>query len=439
MTLKKVASQILVTLFALPTFLGLVSPIAQVAYAAPHYKPSQSVDKEFAKRGDTLNYTITIINDGTTDLTSVFATEHFSNYVTYVNGSTTATKGSQTVNVTDAWTADGVNLGKLTPGQTVTVSLQATVNQSAPDNAFIETTAQVKTNEFPNWIQCAAVTRLKKQPTPEPKNPHFKPSKQVDKAKAKPGDTLTYTINVLNDGDIPLTSVFVVDNMPAEVNYVAGSTSVTKGVVTVDVTDAWLTDGANLGTLAVGQTGRLSFNAVIKEDVEDWVKIENVAQVKTNELPNWVQCAANTMVEFEKGQPERGSLKIFKFEDSNGDAALTDGEKGLSGFEFTIKGNGIEKTVTTGSDGVVVVGDLEPGTYTVSETIPAGWRITTDNNIKVTVKSGETTEVRFGNKQVGKVLGKITQLPDTGPGLILVLLGASVPAGIYLRRLKKII
>lgn len=436
--LRKIISQILIGAFTLPAVIGLVTPFAtqDVIASGPHFQASQSVDKEFANRGDTLTYTIKITNDGSTNLTSVFISENFSPYVTYKNGSTTATKGGTTISITDAWVKDGLNLGKLTPGQTVSVKLQAIINKSAPDNAFIETTAQVKSNELPNWVQCAAQTKLKVEKKEEPKTPSFKATKEVDKTKAAPGETLTYTINIVNNGEVKLTSVFLADTLPNQVTYISGSTSATKGTIAISITDAWVGDGLNLGTLEVGQKVSVTFKAKIKKDIKDWVKIENVAQVKTNELPNWVQCAATTMVEFEKGSPKVGHLKIFKFEDSNGNAVFNNDERGLPGFKFTIVGNGINKIVSTEADGVVIISDLPSGTYIITEQVPAGWKITTDNNIKVTVKKGELTEVRFGNKQVGKVLGKVTQLPDTGPGLLLALIAASLPVGIYLKRLK---
>lgn len=52
-----------------------------------------------------------------------------------------------------------------------------------------------------------------------------------------------------------------------------------------------------------------------------------------------------------------GSAKIVKTsEDGN-----------VSGISFTITGNGVNKTVKTGSNGEIVIDNLSPGTYTVTE------------------------------------------------------------------------
>ena len=102
--LRKIVSQILIATFTLPAVIGLVTPLAaqDVVASGPHFQASQSVDKEFANRGYTLTYTIKITNDGSTNLTSVFISENFSPYVTYKNGSTSATKGGTTISITDA-------------------------------------------------------------------------------------------------------------------------------------------------------------------------------------------------------------------------------------------------------------------------------------------------------------------------------------------------
>lgn len=296
MTTQKIASVVVAAALAVSSFIG-ASPVS--ANDCPHnsnfsYCPSHTADKTEAERGDVINYTASVYNNGDATLHTVFVSEHFSPYVSYVNGSSTATKGTKTINLTDAWVNDGVNLGDLEVGQTVTIHFQAKVNSNAPDKAFIESTAQFKTNDLPNWIQCAAQTRLK---TPEVVNkPHYTPSKTVNKATAKPGDELTYTLKVVNDGNVALHSVFIADNLPTGVTYVNGSTTATKGSTTINVTDTWIKDGVNLGDLAVDQTVTLVFKVKVNSDVKDGQLLENTGQFKTDELPNWIQCAAQTRV-----------------------------------------------------------------------------------------------------------------------------------------------
>ena len=100
-------------------------------------------------------------------------------------------------------------------------------------------------------------------------------------------------------------------------------------------------------------------------------------------------------------QPEVGFIKIFKFEDLDGDGQWDAGEPGVPGFKFRVTGEGKDFLVTTGAGGVFISGELPVGTYTVTEIdIPEGWEATTPTERTVEVTDGALSEVRFGNKQI---------------------------------------
>ena len=67
----------------------------------------------------------------------------------------------------------------------------------------------------------------------------------------------------------------------------------------------------------------------------------------------------------------------------------------VAGIRFTISGEGIEQTVVTGSDGTILIDDLVPGTYTVTE--QASDQYEPQNSQTVTVVSGQTATVTFNN------------------------------------------
>lgn len=67
----------------------------------------------------------------------------------------------------------------------------------------------------------------------------------------------------------------------------------------------------------------------------------------------------------------------------------------VDGIDFTITGNGVNKTVTTANGGQITIKDLKPGTYTVTEeTID---KYEPQDSKKVTVVSGQTATVNFSN------------------------------------------
>ena len=412
----------------IPASLAIASPV----YAAPNLSITNLVDKNLADRGETLSYTVTVKNTGTVEHTNTIVGINPPNLSLAVSGSGTYTRTETgvTKSLPDNFVNTGGNFGKLPVGKEIIFKLKTKVANNANTDDIIWLVAGVHSDQVGTDVVAKAWTRVIL------KNPGICGKKTVEKDPVTVGDTVAFTIKACNSGNVVLHDVLIFDRLDSRLDYVAGSTVLTVDNEVIKIDDGWRTlQHVNIGPLNPGQEAFLKFKVKINDKAKDGDEIQNVAQLKSNETPNWLQCAVLFKVEG-KGAPERGHLKIFKFEDTNGDAVFNSGERGLPGFKFRIVGDGIDKVVTTEGDGVVIVRDLEPGTYTITETVPSGWIITTDNNIKVTVKGGDLTEVRFGNKQVGKVLGKIKELPNTGPGLILALVAGSVPAGIYLRRLK---
>lgn len=80
-----------------------------------------------------------------------------------------------------------------------------------------------------------------------------------------------------------------------------------------------------------------------------------------------------------------GSAKIVKNSE--------DGE--VAGVSFTIKGNGVDKTVTTDENGEIKIDNLKPGNYTVAEIVSDEYE---PQEVRtVTVVSGQTATVTFNN------------------------------------------
>ena len=111
-----------------------------------------------------------------------------------------------------------------------------------------------------------------------------------------------------------------------------------------------------------------------------------------------------------------GDLKIIKKSD--------DGK--VSGIQFTITGNGVNKTVISGTDGTIIEKGLKPGTYTVTEKVPDGY-VCDNASQSVTVKYDQTATVIFNNKlKTGNI--KIVKTSDDGnvSGITFTVKGGSV-------------
>ena len=123
-----------------------------------------------------------------------------------------------------------------------------------------------------------------------------------------------------------------------------------------------------------------------------------------NPITVTVDCDETEKVEFGNRGPCMGCLKIYKYEDKNGNGVCEPGwpdrERYLSGWEFTVTDSqGRSWTGTTNRYGYVSICDLPAGQYNVTETVKDGWTCTTGNPITVTVDCDETERVEFGNQQ----------------------------------------
>jgi uncharacterized repeat protein (TIGR01451 family) len=97
--------------------------------------------------------------------------------------------------------------------------------------------------------------------------------------------------------------------------------------------------------------------------------------------------------------PETGSIRVYKFGDTNGNGERDEGEDLLPGWEFTLtdaEGTPVDSGVT-GEDGTLVFGELLPGDYSVTETLKGGWISTTGVEKDAAVVGGEQASLWFGN------------------------------------------
>jgi len=101
------------------------------------------------------------------------------------------------------------------------------------------------------------------------------------------------------------------------------------------------------------------------------------------------------------GNQELGRLDIFKFNDLNNSGAWDPGEPGLNGWEFLVEGTAYSHMGTTTGAGInaghLIIENLLPGNFTVTEDTQTGWTCTTLNPQTKSVTAGETTSYTFGN------------------------------------------
>ncbi|MEQ9480961.1 SdrD B-like domain-containing protein [Coleofasciculus sp. F4-SAH-05] len=165
-------------------------------------------------------------------------------------------------------------------------------------------------------------------------------------------------------------------------------------------------------TTSVG--GSYSFTDVLAGDY--FVRqITPTDLIQTTTDPSLITIGSNTTVTgVDFGNVEEfGSISGQKFEDIDGDGVKDAGEAGLAGWTIFIDSDndGVkdagETSTTTDVNGNYSFTDLTAGTYTIREVQQTGWQQTTTNPSAINITSGtDTTEVDFGNFQLGTISGQ---------------------------------
>jgi large repetitive protein len=260
--------------------------------------------------GDTIEYTIQIVNSGSGPATGVSFNDNIPANSIYVPSSTTL-NGAAVADVGGAMpyvggqaiNSPGAAAGTIAAGATATITFRVIVdNPLAPGVTQVVNQGTVTSNEVPP-------VRTDDPRTPTPGDPTITPLTSApvlsaDKAVAlqidtppvgaSPGDTLRYTVTIINSGNGAATGVSFNDNIPANSAYVPNSTTL-NGAAVADVGgtmpyvggQAINSPGAAPGTIpGAGGVATITFDVQVITPLPPGVKqVVNQGIVGSNELP----------------------------------------------------------------------------------------------------------------------------------------------------------
>ncbi|MBN1040378.1 DUF11 domain-containing protein, partial [Clostridium botulinum] len=219
----------------------------------------KAVNKGIASVGDILEYSFSITNTGNTDATNVVLTDPIPINSTFITDSVTVNGSS----LPGTNPLSGLNLGTIAPGATAVVRFKVSIDflpspnpmQNSgsvafnyivnPNNPVTQTRTRIS-NKVSTVVNSAAID-----------GNNF--TKSVDKANAKVGDILVYTINLTNSGNIDANNLVLTDPVPDGTSFVPGSVIVNG----VSQPTADITSGLNLGTLSPGNNDVVIFKAKV--------------------------------------------------------------------------------------------------------------------------------------------------------------------------------
>ncbi len=251
----------------------LASNVVPISVTAPPPPPppalqlSKTANVVSARPGDSIFFTLTFANTGGSAATNVVLTDTLP-----VGQILLDAGGGSPSGATVTW-----NLGTLAPGASGSRSLRLQVAGGTPGGASITNTAQIAATEVVTPVSSSATVQVAGQPL-------LQINKTASADSARVGDVVTYTLTVANSGTAPATNVQVFDQVPPNTTFLdSPSGSVQSGTV------VW-----NLGTLGAGTSTTVSFRAQLQAGAAGQGSINNIAQVRSAELPNGL--ASNNVV-----------------------------------------------------------------------------------------------------------------------------------------------
>jgi len=169
----------------------------------------------------TITYTITVSNNGPANATSTTLIDLLPAGVTYISSTRSQGIYNQTTGV---WA-----IGDLANGASATLTITASVDTGTSGVTITNTAIIVSADQIdPNSANDQDSIGVTVQSSLPPGTPQLDINKASDaNGFVTPGDTITYTINVTNTGNIALTGVGVTDSLPAGTANIANSTQVT--------------------------------------------------------------------------------------------------------------------------------------------------------------------------------------------------------------------
>ncbi|AET57661.1 Autotransporter adhesin [Paenibacillus terrae HPL-003] len=241
--------------------------------SVPVYQPRISVAKSAnttaSTIGDTILYTLLVTNSGNYNA-SVTLTDAIPAGSTFLENSVVINGVSQP----GASPAAGIFIGTVSPQSPITLTFQTVVaslptpaqltDQAAAAISFILPDGRVRTANTSSNVLSIPVSA-----------PNVSVSKTANRSTAIPGDSVLYTLTVLNNGIETVNNVVVSDPIPSGSQFTAGSVTLNGSAVTNG--DPSL--GIPIGSIAAGSGATITFRVTVSSPLPSPPQLTNQARV----------------------------------------------------------------------------------------------------------------------------------------------------------------
>ncbi|WP_166702225.1 DUF7507 domain-containing protein [Bacillus albus] len=216
---------------------------------------NKTVNLAFATVGDTLTYTITLNQTGNVALNDVNIQDIIPQGTTFIENSVIV-NGETLPGVNPV---SGIPIGTITVGGDASASFQVSVTSIPTPNEL--TNQAITTFNYivnPNNVPVTNTTTTNTVTTTV-QNDNVVAIKAVDFTSALPGQTLTYTITITNNGNITIEDLLLVDTAPVDTTFVIGSVTING----INQPNENPENGITLGNLAPNDSVIITFQVTI--------------------------------------------------------------------------------------------------------------------------------------------------------------------------------
>ncbi|MDA1979009.1 DUF11 domain-containing protein, partial [Bacillus cereus] len=233
----------------------IISSAALTEINHANLNSNKAVDLAFAMVGDTLTYTITLNQTGNVAANDVIIQDMIPQGTTFIENSVIV-NGEALPGVDPA---SGIPIGTIIVDGDAIASFQVTVT-SIPIRNELNNQAITTFNYIvnPNNVPVTNTTTTNTVTTTV-QNDNIIAIKAVDFTSALPGQTLTYTITITNNGNITIEDLLLVDTAPVDTTFVIGSVTING----INQPNANPENGITLGTLAPNDSVIITFQVTI--------------------------------------------------------------------------------------------------------------------------------------------------------------------------------
>jgi large repetitive protein len=208
-----------------------------------------------------------------------------------------------------------------------------------------------------------------------------------DQRRAKPGETLTYTVRVTNTGTSPAHDIVITDTPDSRLTGFTSTPPVGVTEIDTDPSDGTL-EWITAGPIAPGASITITYSVTIPSTLDETDEVVGAEVVNTADVPSYYGASeatrtANPTVTYRNYtdvaddtvnvELDLATIGDRVWYDVDGDGVQDPGEPGLNGVDVTVtflNGPGAldDETVivTTNGDGDWLVEDMPGGSYTVS-------------------------------------------------------------------------